>query len=77
MKKKELIKKLKPYWKEHLRLRKEFYKKEEKLEKEMNKNPKLGVELEFFYCDGECAGIGAANYPDRKKFPLIHDTELG
>lgn len=76
MKKKELIEKLKPYWEEHLRFRGEFYKKEEKLQKEMNKNLKLGIELEFFYSDGECAGIGAANYSDRKKFPLIHDTEL-
>ena len=43
----------------------------------MNKNLKLGIEFEFFYSDGECVGIGAANYSDRKKFPLIHDTKLG
>jgi len=71
-----LIKKLKPYWKEHIKLSQEFCKKEEKLQKEMNRNLKLGIELEFFYCDGECVGIGSADYSERKKFPLIHDTKL-
>ena len=32
--------------------------------------------LEFFWIDGEPVGIGAVNYADRKRFNLIHDTEL-
>ncbi len=46
------------------------------LEKNMTKDINLGIKLEFFYVDGECVGIGAANYSDRNKFPLIHDSEL-
>lgn len=76
MKKKELIKKLRPFWHRHLKLREEFFIKERKLEEEMNKKLKLDTELEFFYCDGECVGIGAKDYSKREKFPLIHDTEI-
>lgn len=43
----------------------------------MNKKLNLDTELEFFYCDGECCGIGAGEFKDRKKFPLFHDTGLG
>ena len=46
------------------------------LEKEMTYEAGLGIELEFFYVDGECVGIGASKIEDRKKFPLIHDSEL-
>jgi len=42
----------------------------------MNKRLKLDIALEFFYCDGECVGIGAEDYSERKRFPLIHDSEL-
>lgn len=73
---KELVKKLKPFWEKREKLETEFRKKETKLEKEMNKKLNTGIKLEFFYSDGECCGIGAANFNDRKKFPLIHDSEL-
>src|SRR3989344_4572406 len=52
-------------------------KKQERLQKEMSKKIGLEIDLEFFYVDGECVGIGAVNWGDRKKFPLIHDSELG
>ena len=42
----------------------------------MTKKAGLGIELEFFNVDKECVGIGASNMPDRKKFPLIYDSEL-
>ena len=35
----------------------------------------LEVVLEFFWVDGECVGIGASDYSDRKKFPLIQDFD--
>jgi len=74
--KKDFIKKLKPFWKEWQKARREFLDKQMQIEKEMNKKLGLGIELEFFYCDGECCGIGAADYSEREKFPLIHDSEL-
>ena len=37
----------------------------------------LGVDLEFFHVDGECVGVGASGIDDRKKFPLIQDSEFG
>lgn len=76
--KKNLIKKLKPFWKKHNKLDLDYHKKEEGLTKEMNKKLGLGVKLEFFYSiDGECLGIGAAKHKNRKKFPLIYDSDLG
>jgi len=45
--------------------------------RKMSKKIGLEIDLEFFYVDGECVGIGAVNWGDRKKFPLIHDSELG
>jgi len=74
--KKKLIDKLKKFWKEHLRNEADFFKKKRKIEKEMNKVVGLGVDVGFFYVDGECVGIGADNFSDRKNFPLIHDSEL-
>jgi hypothetical protein len=74
--KKEIIEKLKPFWKRYWELELEFCNKEQKLQEEMNKKLGLIIELEFFYCDGECCGIGAMDFSDRKKFPLIHDSEL-
>lgn len=76
MKKRELIKRLKPFWEEHSKLIAEFYKKEAKLEEKMNKKLKLKIKLEFFYCDGECCGIGAEDFSQRKNFPLIQDSQL-
>jgi len=77
--KKEIIKitaKLKPFWKEYWKISSEFNKKILNLQKKMNKKLKIGTELEFFYVDGECAGIGAKNYSDRKFFPLIQSNDL-
>ena len=64
---KELIKKLKPYWKEYQKLdnlhRNLVYELEKKMEKE------TGIKgIEFFFCDNECAGIGNAE----RTMELIH-----
>ena len=77
MKKRNLIIKLKPFWKKYLKLQEEFYEKEYKLKKKINKKIKSKVKLEFFKVDGECCGIGAENFEDRKEFPLVSDNELG
>lgn len=74
--KKELIKKLKPFWNRYEKLQSKFLTKTEELENEMNKNLKLKIKLEFFHVDGEVVGIGAENYSKRKKFPLIDEGEL-
>lgn len=42
----------------------------------MSKKTKVGIELEFFRCDGEVIGVGAKEFSDRKKFPLLQDQEL-
>ena len=73
---KKLIERLKPFWKKYWKLNGEFSKKIRKLEEEMNKKSGQKINLEFFYVNGECCGIGAENYSDRKRFPLIQDTEL-
>lgn len=73
---KKITEKLKPYWREYWKIWDEFSKKSSKLEKRMNKELNLNPELEFFYVDGECVGIGASNYTDRKFFPLIDEREL-
>lgn len=70
------IEKLKPFWEKREKIELEFLRKVTKIEKEMNKKLNLGFELEFFYVDGECCGIGADNFEDRNKFPLIHDSEF-
>lgn len=72
----KIKKKLKPYWKEYSNLEKDFWHKTSELQKKMNKELNLGMDLEFFYVDGECEGIGAENYADREKFPLIHNSDL-
>jgi len=78
MNKKEIISKLKPFWKRREDESYKFIKKQIKIEEEMNKKLKkyFNTELEFFYVDGQCVGIGAVMFNDRKKFPLIHDSEL-
>ncbi|MBU0930244.1 MAG: hypothetical protein KJ623_04190 [Nanoarchaeota archaeon] len=73
---KEITEKLKPYWKEYRKICGEFSKKSSKLEKRMNKKLNLNPKLEIFYVDGECVGIGALNYNNRKFFPLIDEREL-
>ena len=72
----QLIKKLKPFWKKYRKISFKFSKEGRKIEKEINNKIKPKVELGFFCVDGKCCGIGALDYIDRKKFPLIHDGEL-
>jgi hypothetical protein len=68
--------KIKPYWKEFQRLEREFFHKTGKLQKKMSRDLNLGIDLEFFYADGECVGIGASDYSNREKFPLIQDLDF-
>lgn len=68
--------KLMPFWKELWKLETNHSIGVKKLEEKMNRVIKSPTKLEFFYCDGEICGIGAANYSDREWFPLIHDTNL-
>lgn len=74
--KEKVIKKLKPFWKKYQELESNLRRDMEKLEQEMTKNINLGINLEFFHVDGQCAGIGASSMGDRDKFPLIQDSEL-
>lgn len=75
--KKDIIKELKPFWEKREELASKWRKEERKLEEEMNKKLKLDIKLIFFYNqDGECCGIGADEWKDRKKFPLV-DFWLG
>lgn len=76
---KSWIKKLKPFWIFREIAHNKFRKREHEIEKAMSKLCK--EELEFFYSDGGCCGIGHADLSRRychKKnyFPLIHDREL-
>lgn len=71
MKRKELIKKLKPYWKDLIELSDEYYEAIDKLEIKMQQE--IGIEdLEIFLCEGNLAGIG--NYSRTLK--LICQSEL-
>ncbi len=72
----EITLQLKPYWVEYENLLIEHSQKVRELEDKMNKEIKPKTKLEFFYCDGECVGIGAENYSDREFFPLIGDSKL-
>jgi len=72
----KIIQKLNPFWNLYLEKNKNFRNEIEKLEKEMSKKLNLGIDLEFFYVDGECVSIGALDFSKRNKFPLIHDSEL-
>ena len=73
---KEITLKLNPFWRKYRKLQGDYSKKVRILEKDMNKKIKPKTRLEFFYCDGECVGLGAENYSDRKFFPLIQENEL-
>jgi len=73
---KETKRKIKPYWKEFLKLENKFRENRYALQEKMNKQLNLGINLEFFYVDGECVGIGAENFKDRKKFPLLQHEDL-
>lgn len=81
MTKKDRIKwarKLKPFWETREKHMRFFRIAEESIEFDMKVC--LKEELEFFYIDGECVGIGHKDSARRKKgknyFPLINDTEL-
>jgi len=74
--KSEIIRKLRPYWKEFRKLEIKHSQKIDALEKEMTGGIKSKIRLEFFYVDGSPVGIGAQDLSDRKSFPLIHDSEL-
>ena len=68
----EWTKKLQPYWNEFWKVQNEFVKKTAEIEKKMNSKIKPFVQLGFFWCDGECVGIGAEDIDDRSKFPLLN-----
>jgi hypothetical protein len=78
MKRKDIAEMLKSFWEKRDIDERYFRHEELKLEEEMSK--KAGIELEFFYVDGECVGIGAKDWDKRgklpHKFPLINDSEL-
>jgi len=73
MKKKELIKKLRPFWHRHLKLREEFSRKERKLEEEMNKKLKLDTELEFLE---NYRWSSFLDYIGKKNFPSVTQREF-
>ena len=47
----EIKKKLKPYWNDYKKLETDFFHKVNELQKKMNKELKLGIDLEFFYVE--------------------------
>jgi len=71
--KKLWIDRLKPFWELREKAYDKFRKREHEIEKAIKKA--AGEDLEFFYVDGECVGIGHADWKRRKKgkayFPLI------
>ena len=68
---KKQIKILQKQWKKFLKIDDEFWRKLNKLEKETSKL--VGVkDIDFFYCDNECAGIGDYN----RKMKLIQHDEI-
>ena len=72
-------KKLKPFWEAREKHFKIFRIAEEAIEFDMRAC--LKEDLEFFYVDGECVGIGHSDFKRRHSknkdyFPLIHDREL-
>lgn len=77
---KNLVKKLKPFWKEWEKAWGIFRDKEMEIEKRMSKE--IGENLEFFYGDeGGCAGIGHRNISRRNHnrkdyFPLISSEKM-
>jgi len=75
---KKWLKKLKPFLLTREKAYRKFSAKEYKIEQEMKKQ--LGENLEFFYVDGECVGIGHSDWKRRKKgkkyFPLLQNDEI-
>ena len=72
----EIIEKLGPFWKRYWEKEERFRNDVAEIEKQMTEKLGLGIELEFFLVENECVGIGTSDISDRKKFPLIHDSEL-
>jgi len=71
MTRKELIKKLKPYWKKIMDLNFQYMNDIIALEDKMQKEFEI-EDLEIFHCDGEPVGIG--NY--ERTIKLIHAFEI-
>ena len=74
--KKELLLKLKPFWKEFKKLQSKHNKELMKLEAKMKKE--IGDEdIEFAYVEGECFGIGFGQFsPKNETIGVFHDREL-
>lgn len=68
------VKLLLPYWRKRRKIEQLFHKIERNIEQDMSVRARMA--LEFFYCDGDCVGIGAEDWDVRKQFPLLHDLEL-
>ena len=73
--KREIRKKVLPYWKKMIRARVDFYAIVRSIEQDMQKN--VGEEYEFAYNDdGVYFGIGKVRKNGTRKC-VLHDTELG
>ena len=70
-KNKELIRKLKPFWKEMRMEQSKFHRKLAEIEKRMEKATKIEG-MEFFWCDDGIVGIGNTD----RTLELISDSEL-
>lgn len=70
---KQLKRTLKKYYERFSKVETLYYATVGNLEKQMEKE--TGIKgIEFFYCDGELAGIGTPSTPERMK--LIHRSQL-
>lgn len=69
----KLISKLKKYMYQFSVIEDRFYRDVGKLEKEMKS--KTGIkDIEFFFCDGECVGVGTPACPEQMS--LLHREKL-
>ena len=68
---KKQLKIIKNYWERFRCVENYFYRSVAELEREMSKATKI-KDLEFFWCDNECVGIGNGERTMR----LIHREEL-
>lgn len=62
---------MKEYWKRFKSVEDYYYRSIRELEKEMSKATEI-KDLEFFFCDNDCAGIGNV----MRTMRLIHREEL-
>ena len=65
------IKKYLPFWKELLELESQYHTAVNDLETKMQEKLQDNG-LMFFFCDGDCAGIGSHD----REMKLIHSTDL-